>query len=58
MLMREYGKRRGVNAKIGTEYEIDLNRDFPCQHCGETIYVGLADGKTHNRDGTLHEHAQ
>ena len=56
--MREYGKRRGVNAKIGTEYEIDLNRDFPCQHCGETIYVGLADGKTHNRDGTLHEHAQ
>jgi hypothetical protein len=54
MFIREHGKRQKISAKVGTEHEADLGRDFPCQKCGETIYVGLADYKTHNMDGTFH----
>jgi|HubBroStandDraft_5_1064220.scaffolds.fasta_scaffold19035_4 hypothetical protein len=54
MFMREHGKRQLRSPKIGTDHEIDLKRDFPCQNCGRTIYIGLADGKAHNRDGTFH----
>lgn len=55
MFMREHGKRQPLSPKIGTEHEIDLKRDFPCQGCDQTIYVGLSDGKAHNRDGRFHE---